>query len=147
MRTRSDEKYVEALTVAMVVAPGVYARNRMFDFFSQEHVRRAKSRAAMLRGVVPQLAHAMNTVITRDGTPRDPSGEPTYVLRYQIPSIHLARVVEMSPTELAVLRVLLHRANVHALHPDSNDRALVEAALTRLMDQSPLARDLLRAGF
>ena len=40
-----------ALTVAMAIAPGVYARNRMFAFYKHPGVARARARAATLRGM------------------------------------------------------------------------------------------------
>ena len=40
------EREHEAVTVAMIVAPGVYARNRMFDFFRTTSAKRARARAS-----------------------------------------------------------------------------------------------------
>ena len=50
---------LEALTLAMALAPGVYARNRHFALFKQHpEVARARARAAVLRGLVRQLSGA-----------------------------------------------------------------------------------------
>lgn len=113
----------------MVVAPGVYARNRMFDLFTSAGARRARARAAVVRGIVPQLGRA--TAITLE-TPDGPRG--SYVLRYLVPSMRLTRVVELSAVELAALRVVAERASVRVLTLDASDTDLVAKALARLMD-------------
>ena len=130
---------VEALTVAMALAPGVYVRNRMFDFFRRDSVRRARTRASALRGIVPQLARAQCITLTCDGEPRSPAGEPVWVLRYAIPELRMSRVVELSPTELAALRMMATRAGVHALAADDADRARIDAALARLLESDQRA--------
>lgn len=125
------EKHVEALTVAMALAPGVYVRNRMFDLFAQPGVQRARTRASILRGVVPQLARATAVSVASEG---GRGGEPVFVLRYSIAEVRLHRVVELSATELAALRMMAARARVNGLGPEANDRVLVDAALSRLLD-------------
>ncbi len=125
------EKHVEALTVAMALAPGVYVRNRMFELFAQPGVQRARMRASILRGVVPQLARATAVSVASEG---GRGGEPVFVLRYSIAAVRLHRVVELSATELAALRTMAARARVAGLAPDANDRVLVDAALARLLD-------------
>lgn len=124
---------LEALTVAMAIAPGVYARNRMFDFFNKAGVSRAKSRAATLRGIVRHLGRARAvTVAIDDAVVGTPAGAE-FVLRYQIPALRLSRVVELSRLELATLRVLAGKAGASCLPPDEADRALVDAALAQLL--------------
>ncbi len=128
----------------MVVAPGVYVRNRMFDLFTSSGARRARTRAGVVRGIVPQLARA--TSVTVVGEPR--GGDTTFVLRYAIPSMRLTRVVELSATELAALRLVADRANIRCLPVGAADRELVSRALARLMerdvsfDVSRLAREI-----
>jgi hypothetical protein len=122
-----DERRVEALTVAMALAPGVYARNRMFDFFAQAAVQRARSRAAILRGIVPQLARAKTLSISNEG-PHTTTGEASFVLRYRIAELRMSRVVELSPTELAALRLLASRANARLIVLGDETSALARAA-------------------
>ena len=124
------EPQVEALVVAMVVAPGVYARNRMFGFFQAKGAKTARARAAILRGVVAQLGRAVGITIATE--PR--GAEPVFVLRYGIPAVRLTRVVELTAAELAALRVAGARAGARALPPSDEDRALVERTLARLFD-------------
>jgi hypothetical protein len=144
----ADEARVEALAVAMALAPGVYARNRMFELFAQAGVQRAKSRAATLRGIVKHLGRACALTLERDasegGAGRDSKGQVDFVLRYEIPLIRLTRVVELSRVELAALRMLATRAGASCLAADDEDRTLVAGALGRLLlaggDTSALAR-------
>jgi len=145
----ADEARVEALTVAMALAPGVYARNRMFDLFANSGVQRAKSRAATLRGIVKHLGRACALTLERDGSEgaaaRDANGQVAFVLRYEIPLMNLTRVVDLSRVELAALRLLAARAGASTLLPDDEDRALVETALTRLLVAGGETGDLARA--
>jgi hypothetical protein len=126
-----NEKHVEALSIAMAIAPGVYARNRMFDLFTMPGVQRAKTRAAIIRGIVAHLPRATTLSVTSEG---GRGGEPVWVLRYTIAELRLTRVVELSPTELSAVRVLAARANVHALPVEPNDRTTVDATLARLLE-------------
>lgn len=132
---RARFERIESLTVAMALAPGVYARNRMFDFFKKAGVAQARSRASMLAGIVKQLGESEG-VTTVSVEPDDvPAGaaRPRYVLRYQIPELSLSRVATLSRLELATLRVLMDRANLCCLVVDDEDQALVHAALTDLL--------------
>jgi hypothetical protein len=137
------ERRVEALTVAMALAPGVYVRNRMFDFFAQAGVQRARSRAATLRGIVPQLGRACVVTLSNEGGGRSASGERSFVLRYEIPEMRMTRIVELTRVELATLRILAARGGLHTLPPDAGDRAIVDGALSSLLgadDTAELAR-------
>lgn len=124
-----EERHIEAFTVAMVVAPGVYVRNRMFDLFSSAGARRARTRASLLRGVLRQLARATALSLKSEVRGRD----TVFVLRYSIPAIRLTRVLELSSAELAALRLVAERANVRCLPPGTDDKDLVIGALARLL--------------
>lgn len=141
----ADLLRVEALTVAMTLAPGVYVRNRMFDLFSSPVVQRAKSRAATLRGIVEHLRRAGQVMLDRVELPLDATCEGGAILRYQISVVSLSRVVELSRVELATLRVLAANAGETALPLEATDRALVETALTRLLGAGGDAGTLARA--
>lgn len=139
-----DEREIEALAVAMIVAPGVYVRNRMFELLSSSGARRARTRAALVRGMVPQLAQATCVGVTREV--RD--AEPTFVLRYAVAALRLTRVVELSGAELAALRVVAARAGVRCLPVEPSDGERVAGALRallaieRLGDAARRARDV-----
>lgn len=143
------EKQVEALTVAMIVAPGVYARNRMFDLFTSAGARRARTRASAVRGMVPQLARASAVTVSLEalghcaGELAQGAVPKTFVLRYAVSAVRLTRVVELSAAELAALRLALSRANIHVLPPADGDAALVTATLASLMEDDA-SRDAVR---
>lgn len=143
--TPAEEVRVGALTVAMALAPGVYARNRMFDLFASAAVQRAKARAATLRGIVKHLVRASDVTLEREGPVRDLTSERDFVLRYQIPVLSLLRVVELSRVELATLRMLAANAGVSTLPLDEMDRVLVESALARLLGAGGDTGNLARA--
>lgn len=119
---------IEAVTVAMIVAPGVYARNRMFDFFRTTSAKKARSRAATVRGIVPQLARASSVTLTANGG-------GMWTLRYVVEAVSLTRVVELSSAELAALRLVAERASVTALAPHEGDKDLVAKSLAKLMTE------------
>ena len=123
-----------ALVTAMAVAPGVYARNRMFAFFKDPAVRRARDRAALLRGMVRQLAgsHGDAVVVAFERS----AGRCK--LRYRVPAIRLERVVDLDAQEAACLSYLVSRSGSCVLAGSESeaaaDRAAVEAALRRLSE-------------
>lgn len=114
----------------MALVPGVYSRNRMFSLFAQAGMQRAKSRAAMLRGVASQLSRACAVSVTYENVE---GRAPTYVLRYQIPALRLTRVTELSRVELATLRILASRTGSACLPPADEDRALIDTTLAGLL--------------
>lgn len=119
----------EALIVAMTLAPGVYARNRMFSFYEKNDGKKARARASMLRGIVRHLGRAEALSVVSDPE----SNETRFVLRYDLPSMCLSRVAELSRIELAALRVLAERASARHLSACPEDVRLVDEALTQLL--------------
>jgi len=117
---------VAALTAAMALVPGLYSRNKMFALFQQGAVRRARSRARMLRALLRVVGHADADVdlSTKDGR---------VTLHYRIPRLRLERTVQITEFELSVLRVLLASGpRPRVLEPAPTDRPRVEEALSRL---------------
>jgi hypothetical protein len=119
----------EGLLAALVLAPATYSRNRFFELYTDQEVRRVRRRAGQLRSVIQQLArHAV--------TPRrDPPIEGGFVrLHYEVAAIGLRRTIVLAPLELALLRYALGRARdgAAALAVDDPDRRDIEAALSRL---------------
>jgi hypothetical protein len=123
----------------MALAPGVYARNRMFSFFASSAVQRAKSRAATLRGIVKHLGRVGGLTLTLE------AGQTSSILRYEIPSVRLSRVVELSRVELATLRLLAARAGAACLPPEDGDRTLIDATLAGLLIAGGDTNGLVRA--
>src|ERR1700727_1915281 len=89
----------EALVVAMALVPAMYARNKLFALHREPEVQRAKARAAMIRGVVRQLAgthgEATGITITRQGE--------GIVLRFRLPQVRFERRVELTEIERALI--------------------------------------------
>ena len=119
----------DALTVAMAIAPGVYARNRLFALYKDARMRWARTRAGVLRGVVRQLAGERGDV---EGPFWSRNAHGLVVLRYRIPAVQFERTLEVTELEAACLRYLGGKAKVAGLEPQADDRALVEGALRRL---------------
>lgn len=119
----------EALTAAMVLAPGVFARNRMFAFFANPDVKQARGRAGLLLGIVRQLGRAAAIrVVEEQAAP-----SPRWALHYDVPTLNLHRTARLSRVELAALRVAVSRASVAGLVADEDDRAIVGGALSQLL--------------
>lgn len=116
-----------ALTVAMATAPGVYARNQHFALHQRDEVKRAKKRAAFLRGALRHLPRAREVVLRLE-----PSGIAH--LHYRVPELRFERNAELTELEAACLRYLARRAGVEAFGADETgaDRGAVERALAQL---------------
>lgn len=123
-----SEEQVEGLTVAMVVAPGVYVRNRMFDLFASAGARRARIRSGVVRGILRQLGRATAVSLAAG------ADSASVVLHYAIPAVHIRRAVELSVAELAALRVVAQRAGITSLPAESTDSAIVAKALGYLLE-------------
>ena len=123
---------VESLTVAMAIAPGVYSRNRFFELFKAPEVRRARSRAAVVRGIVQHLA-----MLHRDGA--DVSAAVSLErnagrvgFRYRVPSLRFERHTELSELETSCVMYLAERASLPGLAPTAVERDGLHGALRRL---------------
>jgi hypothetical protein len=121
---------VEALTVAMAIAPGTYSRNKFFELFRTAELRRARRRAAMVRGIVQHLV-----MLQKSGGDADMKLEPVAGgarLRYRVPTLSLDRRVDLDDVEASCLMLLADRAGVRGLAPSQADRDRLHAALRRL---------------
>jgi hypothetical protein len=125
---------VEALTVAMTMAPGIYARNRHFSLYSDPRFRKARARAALLRGLVRQLAGA-------EGPLDDVAIERSSVrlrLRYRVARLRMDRMAELTPTEAACVFHLATRAGASGVAPSPGDKTRLFTTLRRLVASQPL---------
>jgi hypothetical protein len=125
----------DALVVAMTIVPGLYSRNKMFAFFNDPEIRRARARAAQLRGIVRQLAGSQGApaIVELSRAHRgSPAAAAPAVLCFSIPLIRLVRRVELSELEAACLAYLCARAGVTCLHPEPDDRVMLDSALRKL---------------
>ncbi len=127
----SSKDLVEALTVAMATAPGVYSRNRHFSLHETADAKLAKRRAALLRGILRHLAKACDLHVSATPT------EGRVLLRYRLSDLSFERTCELSQTELACVRYLARRAGKTvpgAIEEDgaTRDARVVEDAIARL---------------
>ena len=118
----------EALVVGMTLVPGLVSRNRSFALFENPDVRRARVRAALLRGIVRQLTGTQGQVESFGVVAATGARE----VRYSLPGLRMQRRALLSDTEYACVAYLAGRAGVASLSADAEDRALIDAALRRL---------------
>ncbi len=118
----------EALVVGMTLVPGLLSRNRAFALFQDPEVRRARVRAALLRGIVRQLSGGQGAVERLEVV----AGPGARELRYRVPGIRMDRRATLSDAEYACVAYLAGRASVTGLQASDDDRARIEAALRRL---------------
>jgi hypothetical protein len=118
----------EALVVAMTLVPRLLSRNRNFAMFENSDVRRARARAALLRGIVRQLAGVEGRVEALDVEP----GPVACEMRYRVPAVRMERRALLSHVEFGCVAYLAGRAGVAGIRASEEDRARIEAALKRL---------------
>ncbi len=118
----------EALVVGMTLVPGLVSRNRSFTLFENPDVRRARVRAALLRGIVRQLTGKQGRVEAFGVDAATGARE----VRYSIPGLRVQRRALLSDVEYACVAYLAGRAGVTDLSADAEDRARIDAALRRL---------------
>lgn len=115
-----------ALAALLVLRPGELSRNRHFRLHATREGTRAWARAAALRGLVRHLtgAHGPARTLTVDE-----HGEASTV-GYALPRVAARRLVQVSATELSILRVALAEAGLRllpaALMLRAEDRARVD---------------------
>jgi hypothetical protein len=124
---------VEALTVAMAMAPGIYARNRHFGLHVDLRFRRARARASLLRGLVRQLAGAEGP-LDEVAIERSPS---RLQLRYRVARLRMHRTAELTPTEAACVFHLATRAGAEGVVPSQADKTRLFSTLRRLVASHP----------
>ena len=131
----------DALVVGMTLVPSLLSRNRNFSLFENRELARARHRAAMLRGLVLQIAGAQGTVEAL----RVSRGEDCE-LSYLVPGLKMRRRASLSALELACVSYLAERAGVPDMRSTPEERGAIDAALRRLAADLPLAKvDDLRA--
>lgn len=129
---------LDALLVALTLAPTTFSRNRFFGLYTDPAARRVHRRAALLRGVMKQLVAPEGP----RGVTLAPEEGGGGLLAYEMPALGLRRTVTLEPLELSVLRFAIARGRdlvpdvLAALRPDPSDAPQVEAALSRLMPEA-----------
>ncbi|WP_437506501.1 hypothetical protein [Sorangium sp. So ce1099] len=134
---------LEALLVALVLAPTTFSRNRFFSLYTDPETRRVRRRAALLRSIVRQL------VAGADRAGLAPAASGGALLTYDVPSLGLKRTAALDALELAVLRIAVSRGAgpqgddvartssplPQDLLPEPADTSRIERALARLLPE------------
>ena len=92
---------LEALLVALVLAPATYPRNRFFALYQNPEVRRVRRRASHLRGLVRQVAATRS-----DAVRVAPGPDHRVLVRYEVPALGLRRRVLLEPIEARLIDVV-----------------------------------------
>ncbi len=105
---------LEDLTIAFLLVPGLYPRNRMYAINEQSHVRRAKRRAATLRGVQAELERLLTEKV--DALDARIS-EESITLSYSRRTLDYRRRTTLSRGEADAMAILLGRRGLEAPWP------------------------------
>jgi D-aminopeptidase len=122
----------EALVVGMTLVPALLSRNRSFALFENQDVRRARVRAALLRGIVRQLAGTQGQVESFGVVPATGAASGGREVHYRLPGIRVERRSLLSDVEYACVAYLAGRAGVPGLCASDEDRLRIDGALRRL---------------
>jgi hypothetical protein len=118
----------EALVVGMTLVPALVSRNRSFALFEDPEVRRARVRAALLRGIVRQLTGTLGKVEALGVVASSGACE----VQYRLPGLRIERRAVLSDVEYACVAFLARRAGVEGLPATEEDRSRIDGALRRL---------------
>ena len=118
----------DVLVVGMTLVPSLLSRNRNFALFEDPALRRARTRAAMLRGIVRQLAGAYGAIDSLLVARRNTGFE----LSYRVPGMKMQRRASLTDLELACVHYLAGRAGIAGIGASDEDRAAIDGALRRL---------------
>jgi hypothetical protein len=119
--------WVEALSCAMAIVPTAYSRNKMFAFYKQPEVRRAKARARAMRSLGREIAGRLGRATDIELTQTDTG----WVLRFRIPSVGMGRTADLSQAELACVVHLVGAFGGEAKWAPPH-REILEGTLARL---------------
>ncbi|MCK6588595.1 MAG: hypothetical protein HUU21_34010 [Polyangiaceae bacterium] len=130
---------LDALLIALVLAPATFSRNRFFDMYADPAVRRIRRRAAHVRSIVRHLLLQEGPEVgeTLPFTLRAVAGG-RIELAYFVPSLGLRRTTTLDPVEVALVRFALARApkgkgrDGAELPAEDPDWLRIEAALRRM---------------
>ncbi len=122
----------DALLAALVLAPGVLARNRFPSLYEAATLREVRRRARELRGFVHLVAGGRGPLEIVSREPLDAGGER---ITYGIASLRLEGCVTLSAFERALISVALARTTKDPA-PDEA-RSEVSRALSRLLGRPP----------
>jgi hypothetical protein len=112
----------------MAIAPGAYARNRLFALYENPDVRWARARSSLLRGLARQLAGSHGPL---EDLAIERASAVVHV-RYRVASVRMDRKSDLSEVEAACVLHLAARGGAPRFAPSAEDRARLNVALQRL---------------
>ncbi len=118
-RKRATGPEVDDLTIALLLVPGLFPRNRMFSVNQRPEMRRAKRRAAMLRGVQLELERVLTT---EDDVLETSVHDDCIVLSYVRKRLDYRRKTTLTRAEADAMAVLLLRRGIHVPWPFDKDK-------------------------
>ena len=126
---------LDALLCILVLAPRLYARNRFFEMFRNAPAQQVRRRAALLRGVIRQLAGNGSDEHRGRIVGEQVLWDDRVLLRYELTELNFIRSVSLSPLEAGLVRYALSRARV--LPPDEESQRRIEQALSEMATHLP----------
>lgn len=124
---------LSGLLCALVLAPGMYSRNRFFRMFEEPGARRVRRRANHVRSVLRSLRERGNAGEVLPDTRTHGEGGTTLSedveISFHVPSLGLLRRTRLAPLELSLVRYAL---KVGSDGVRAHDKAVVEGSLARL---------------
>jgi hypothetical protein len=124
----------DALLVALVLCPGAYSRNRFYSMYATPEASAVRRRAALVRSIVSELAHAdplrRGQIVAIDDIQRDGYGALTYV----VASLGLRRSTLLTALELSIIQYAVTRrvGETQGLDGGESTRERIENALRGL---------------
>ena len=136
----------DALLVALVLCPGAYSRNRFYSLYAHPEASAVRRRAALVRSIVAELAHAdplrRGRIVSIDDGDDSGNGSLTYV----VSSLGLRRSTLLTSLELSIIHYAVARrvGMTEGLDAGEGTQERIESALRGL---SPEMADSARSAF
>jgi hypothetical protein len=124
-----DAARYSALLAALVIAPGVFTRNRHFELLSSGAGSRARKQAKVLRGLV---AHLARTTPAAEQVTFVTTGAQV-ALGYVIPSMNYTRNIRISAFEARLVRYVVARQYGAGSAENSEESSYFQQLLAQLL--------------
>jgi hypothetical protein len=118
-----------ALLAALVIAPGVFTRNRHFELLSSGAGARARKQAKVLRGLVVHLARSSPAAEQITFVAKGEHVEVTYV----IPSMNYTRNLRISAFEARLVQYVVTRQSGEVNAENNEESSYFKQLLAQLL--------------